>query len=97
MKAEGGKIPELKRVIVAFENNIAMEETLEAGLSRIFGSDTGAKRPEVSETPRLPTSADQELLKKALEAYEAALGAQREGNWARYGEEIRILGEILKQ
>ena len=97
LKAEGGKIPELKRVIVAFENKIAMEETLEAGLSRIFGSDTGAKRPEVSETPRLPTSADQELLKKALEAYEAALGAQKEGNWTRYGEEIRKLGEILNQ
>lgn len=97
LKAEGGKIPELKRVIVAFENKIAMEETLEAGLSRIFGLAEEVREGRVAETPRLPTSADQELLKKALEAYEAALGAQREGNWARYGEEIRKLGEILNQ
>ncbi|HCN20027.1 MAG TPA: membrane protein, partial [Planctomycetia bacterium] len=27
LRAEGGKIPELKRVIVAYENRIAMEET----------------------------------------------------------------------
>jgi len=38
LKAESGKIPELKRVIVVYENNIAMEENLEAGLARIFGT-----------------------------------------------------------
>ena len=27
--------------------------------------------------------------------YQAALTAQREGDWARYGEEIRKLGEVL--
>ena len=31
LRSESGKIPELKRVIVAYENKIAMEETLEAG------------------------------------------------------------------
>ena len=31
LKADTGKIQELKRVIVAYENKIAMEETLEAG------------------------------------------------------------------
>ena len=38
-----GKIPELKRVVVAYENKIAMEETLEQGLKRIFG---GGVRPQ---------------------------------------------------
>ena len=36
LRAASGKIPELKRVIVAYENKIAMEETLEASLARIF-------------------------------------------------------------
>jgi hypothetical protein len=97
LKAEAGKIPELKRVIVAHENKIAMEETLEAGLSRIFGLATEAQRARTVETPPLPTQETRELLKRAVEAYEAALRAQREGNWTRYGEEIRKLGEILKQ
>src|SRR5512144_2037111 len=37
LRAESGKIPELKRVVVAYENRIAMEETLDAALSKIFG------------------------------------------------------------
>jgi uncharacterized membrane protein (UPF0182 family) len=97
LKAEAGKIPELKRVIVAYENKIAMEETLEAGLSRIFGLATGVQQARTVETLPLPTQETQKLLKRAVEAYEAALRAQREGNWTRYGEEIRKLGEILKQ
>ena len=31
LRAKGGRIPELKRVIVAYQNQIVMEETLEAG------------------------------------------------------------------
>src|SRR5687768_11135291 len=38
LKAQGGRIPELTRVIVAYENQIVMEETLEEGLSRLFGA-----------------------------------------------------------
>ncbi len=97
LKAETGKIPELKRVIVAYENKIAMEETLEAGLSRIFGLATETQQTRTAETPPLLTQETRELLKRALEAYDAALRAQREGNWTRYGEEIKKLGEILKQ
>ena len=33
LRAEGGQIPELKRVIVAFENTISMGETLEEALA----------------------------------------------------------------
>ena len=44
LRAETGKIPELKRVIVAYENKIAMEETLERALARIFGESAGAGR-----------------------------------------------------
>lgn len=98
LKAEAGKIPELKRVIVAYGNKIAMEETLKAGLSRIFGSEVEVRKTKTAEMPSPPIQAtDQELLKKAAESYKAALNAQKEGNWARYGEEIRKLGEILKQ
>ena len=36
LRAAGGRIPELKRVIVAYQNQIVMEESLEAALERIF-------------------------------------------------------------
>ena len=37
LRASGGRIPELTRVIVAYENRIVMQETLEAGLAELFG------------------------------------------------------------
>src|SRR4029077_18900059 len=46
LRAEGGTIPELKRVVVAHENQVAMGETLEQGLAWLFGG-TGTTRPTV--------------------------------------------------
>jgi len=42
LRAEGGNIPELKRVVVAHENQVVMRETLEEGLNALFGA--GAAR-----------------------------------------------------
>ncbi|HST08134.1 MAG TPA: UPF0182 family protein, partial [Gemmatimonadaceae bacterium] len=42
LRAEGGSIPELKRVVVAHENRVVMGETLEEGLDALFGAGAGA-------------------------------------------------------
>ena len=101
LKADTGKIPELKRVIVAYENKIAMEETLEAGLTKLFGTSAGQPRrtgaePAVVSVSPIDSSSDT-LLQQATAAYEAAILAQKGGDWARYGEEIKKLGEILNK
>ena len=98
LKAATGKIPELKRVIVAYENKIAMEETLEEGLARIFGTADGQTKSSEESAPPAPTDTTKEgLLNQANESYETAIRAQREGDWGRYGEEIKRLGEILNK
>ena len=38
LRAEGGNIPELKRVVVAHETRVVMGETLEEGLNALFGA-----------------------------------------------------------
>ena len=43
LQAEGGNIPELKRVVVAHENRVVMGETLEEGLNALFGSGAAAQ------------------------------------------------------
>jgi uncharacterized membrane protein (UPF0182 family) len=43
LRAEGGNIPELKRVVVAHENRVVMGETLEEGLDALFGSGAAAQ------------------------------------------------------
>ena len=42
LRASGGRIPELRRVVVAYQNQIVMEETLDQALNQIFGSGAGA-------------------------------------------------------
>ena len=48
LKADAGKIPELKRVIVSYEDSIAMERTLDEALGKIFpglARESGEKLP----------------------------------------------------
>jgi uncharacterized protein len=104
LRSENGKIPELKRVIVAYENRIAMEETLEAAIARIFD----IRVPETTENSKPSTSPSQSatgtafpvdssnLLLDAKNAYDQAIQAQRQGDWSKYGEEIKKLGNIIE-
>jgi len=101
LRGTGGRIPELKRVIVAHQNQIVMEETLEASLERLFPSDRG--QPRQAAEPAAPGAASEavngpvaDLAVPAHEHYQRAMKAQREGDWALYGEEIRRLGEVLE-
>ena len=43
LRAEGGTIPELKRVVVAHENRVAMAETLEEGAQSPLRRGAGTK------------------------------------------------------
>lgn len=107
LQAEGGRIPELKRVLVAYENQVVMRETLEQALQALFagGSDTPISQvvPAVT-APGAPPAATgtaspemQQMVGEARRLYQSALDAQREGDWARYGEDIRRLGELLER
>ena len=51
-------------------------------------------------TDKSTTAPDQptkDLFKQAQELYDEAIRSQKEGDWARYGETIKRLGEILKR
>ena len=106
LRAAGGRIPELKRVIVAYQNQIVMEETLEESLERLFPAGAAPVRPEIPalttglSAPEAPESAPAPLNTLAAQArvhYLRAIEAQRGGDWALYGEEIRKLGELLER
>ncbi len=99
LQAEGGRIPELKRVVVAYQNRVVMQETLDGSLAELFG---GSGRPQTQPEPGVAAGAATDtgftaLVTEARRRYEAALQAQREIDWARYGEEFRRLGELLER
>jgi len=112
LRASGGRIPELKRVIVAYQNQIVMEETLDQALDKLFRSgprptpDTlpargvvaalDAQQPLDTGTGGRAVSSNP-LVAQASEHYQRALQAQRAGNWASYGDEIEQLGAVLER
>lgn len=89
-------LPELRRVIVAYENEVVMEENLELALHRLFGAKrtTGGAAEKSTVTPNISIS---ELSKEALKAFEKAVEMQRHGNWTGYGEELKKLEQTLKK
>jgi uncharacterized membrane protein (UPF0182 family) len=98
LQAEGGRIPELKRVVVAYENRVEMAETLDGALAALFGGSPESGRqpaPAVATGPAVADSGFRALATEARRRYQAALQAQRELDWARYGEEMRQLGALL--
>jgi uncharacterized membrane protein (UPF0182 family) len=112
LRAQGGRIPELKRVIVVYENNIAMEPTLDAAMETLFGPSEAAAEvaivepapdaepaePVDGEEPTAPAAAaTPTLAAEANDRYQRAVAAQRRGDWAAYGEELEQLGAILER
>ena len=99
IKAESGQIPELKRVIVAYENQIAMEETLEKSLNRIFGQEVKKTREEVAPSlqPAGKSQPGQSLGDLAWQLYQKGRNALKQENWAAYGQALKDLEQVLKQ
>jgi uncharacterized membrane protein (UPF0182 family) len=102
LRAQGGRIPELKRVVVAYQNRVVMEETLDAGLTQLFGG-AGAATREPGRAAGAATAAPAmnaraaDLARRANESFRRAVEAQRAGDWARYGQELRRLEDVLRQ
>ncbi len=112
LRAQAGRIPELTRVIVAYQNRIVMERTLDEAIARLFGESDRTGKPAL--TPAAATAAAtgagaspapaasgtaewERMAGEARATYQRALDAQRAGDWAKYGEEIKRLGELLER
>ena len=100
--AEQGALPELRRVVVAYGNQIAMEPTLEAALARIFGARVrGDEAPSARLAERAPAppslgAAVSAGAQRAWEAWQRGQDALRRGDWAAYGQEQKRLEETLR-
>jgi uncharacterized membrane protein (UPF0182 family) len=103
LRAEGGQIPELKRVVLAHQNQVVMSETLDGGLAALFGDAPRTTVVEGDEplppSVTLPagSSVTPATIRQLVELYDRATAAQRAGNWAQYGEEMSRLGEMLRR
>lgn len=106
-------LPEVKRVIVAYGDRIAYEPTLAEALIKLFSLDEnytpngtppetqegdGQSEPDQGDSPSSDTPLSlTELAGLASEAYDNAVAAQREGDWATYGKYLEELNGYLDQ
>lgn len=99
LRAEQGELPELKRVIVAYDDRVVMETTLERALGQIFGDRPDPADPAVPATvapnPADPVVASQ--IQAALDAYQAGQAALQAGDWQAYGEAQAELERLLTE
>jgi uncharacterized membrane protein (UPF0182 family) len=97
LAADKSGLPELRRVIVAFGDEVVMEETLELALQKIFGGRKTIATPSLGTVTETRASSPATLAREAMSIYEKAITMQRQGNWTAYGEELRKLEQVLKQ
>ncbi|MBN2078814.1 MAG: UPF0182 family protein [Spirochaetes bacterium] len=95
LKAETSEMPELQRVILAFADRIVMEENLSAGLERLFSG--ASMMDEGAFATGSPEMRFRELATRAMNHYNQAEASLREGNWTRYGEQIKLLRDTLER
>ncbi|MGI9626367.1 MAG: UPF0182 family protein, partial [Longimicrobiales bacterium] len=89
-------LPELKRVVVVFEDRIIMRPTLNEAISVIFGTET----TDPGTGPDDPIQVDgtvTELLQQAEDAFDAADAALRAGDLARYAEQVEEAQALITQ
>jgi uncharacterized membrane protein (UPF0182 family) len=97
LEAEASQLPELRRVIVAYGNRIAMEETLAEALTRVMGAEPVVEEPPGPEAPLPALEGDvADLVLQADAHYEAAQDCLQTGDWACYGAEMDALEQILE-
>lgn len=102
IQAEAVALPQLKRVIAAYGERVAMRPTLAESLRAVFAdapivtpADEAAQEPAPAAPRGLPRQATA-LLERATNAYRSAQEALRAGQWAEYGRRMDELQEALE-
>ena len=90
-------IPEMKRVIMMYGDKIISAETIDKALAGIFdyNTETGETKPNTSANSRSSISKENAAAIKDL--YDKAIAAQKNGDWASYGDYIKKLGDLINQ
>ncbi|MDD4583462.1 MAG: UPF0182 family protein [Eubacteriales bacterium] len=103
LEATNSSLPEVKRVIIYYNDRIAYEPTLAQALDTMFGDGSGTPLNGDAETPEpgtdITTPDDMmtvdALIRNAVDAYNNAVDAQKKGDWTNYGKYLDELNRYL--
>ena len=88
LRATSAKIPELRGVIVAYDDILEMDSTLYDALEKVFGM-----RKETKEKEKVVK--EKELIELLRKYYKEMIEALKSGNWTEFGEMFEKIGELL--
>jgi hypothetical protein len=101
LRAQDSRMPELKRVIVAHKDSIAMEPTLDQALQAVFRNGEAAEADDKDEQETGEQTQVQpeikELVEEINQLFERSKQAQQKGNWSEYGNTLDQLTDKLQQ
>ena len=96
LRAEQSELPELKRVIVGYQDNIEIGLTLDEALVKLFKGVVPTITEEGVDAPAPIEYSIRELILNAQNIYDDAQKALRDGDYAGYGDSIEALEKALE-
>lgn len=93
--AQNRSVPELRQVIVFYNDILAMESSLDLALERIFGVIEDGEDP--GDPGEIIEGSLQELIREIVSVNAQIDQAAREGRWADYGRFMEELSDLLDQ
>lgn len=103
LESSNSSLPEVKRVIIYYNDRIAYESTLGEALNSMFGDENTEVQPTGDAGAGEPGSENaasnsiEDLAALADEALNNALNAQKNGDWAAYGRYMAEVEDYLSR
>ena len=94
LQATQSKLPELKRVIVAFGDKVTMSPSIYEGIATLTKGDFQKKSTvKLSSTPA--TNSSKELTKKIIDTYSKVKETLKKSDWASFGKAFESLDQLM--
>lgn len=90
LRAKGkNSAPEVKGIIMSYGDKIVLDTTIDKALNKLFSKQEDSKQENIEDNKI-------NSMKEAKIIYDKAIEAQKNGEWGKYGEYIKKLGNILE-
>ncbi|HUV82341.1 MAG TPA: UPF0182 family protein, partial [archaeon] len=90
--ASSSSIPELKKILVAYENKVVMADSLEEGILEVLGEDVAITTIGANQEDQTLS----ESLSEIISHYDKAKGYLKNGDLENYAREMKIVDNLLE-
>ena len=90
-------LPELKQVVVAYNEKIVMKSSLDEAIYALFNEKAPQKNPDsaVAEPETSETLGYEDVAKKIIEEFKRVKTANAENDWSGFGESMKALEQSI--